>query len=459
MQKWNKVRSNFTQLVKNEQVVADAAGRKHFVTPNEMSGQNRSKELHGQTGRIYASSSHPHPRKRITKDEQRRLILKAQSQSAGTKELYVDVAVSDNKNTDAFTSKTVTHGSMLNKTTSLPTRSTTTGSERERQIVTSIRKERGRISTNRLGHSMSRPDYMSSPYYLDSIHPLHIDLVQLVRKKIERGVKFPVDPVNALKIDYVYKPGDCKFKSSQYNFSLLVIVRSDAQHLDMRSMIRSTWGNVSMHLNVRLVFAVGVERHTDTDVHEESKRYGDILQGSFIENAFSATNKTTMALTWSNRSCPDADVILLTEEDHLVQIKHILEYIITFDQLKLSNLFAGFVINHSEVQRTTKSPWSVKWTDFPHKFWPPYLRKGCMLISREVARQLTEAFPYVKFIHVHDAYLGIVARKLSLVLQNDVRFFQTADNLLTKRNYFAFDGFNSSKLLNESWYNLTHRQK
>jgi hypothetical protein len=43
-----------------------------------------------------------------------------------------------------------------------------------------------------------------------------------------------------------------------------------------------------------------------------------------------------------------------------------------------------------------------------------YLAGGAYFVSMALARKFKLAFPYVKPLHIDDAYLGIVARKLGI---------------------------------------------
>lgn len=316
-----------------------------------------------------------------------------------------------------------------------------------------------KLAKTRVINALPRPDFMNSPYYMGSIHPLHIDLAKYVHDYLERGVAIPVDPINPTPTGYIHTPQECEFESSKDNFNLLVIVRSDVRHLDMRNIIRETWGSVSLYPNVKLVFLVGIAHNTRADVDEEAKIYGDLLQGNFQDHWINSTYKTVMAFKWQTTNCPRSDVILIAEDSHIVQISYILKYIRTFAKSDLKKLLAGFVINYAEVERKRNSRWAVRWQDYPHKFWPPYLREGAFLVSKEIVRQLVVAIPYVKYLHIHDAYLGIVAKKLSLDLTNDVRFYQTKNNLLHTRQYFAYEGFKTPKVLNDAWYDFTKTQK
>ncbi|XP_069104883.1 uncharacterized protein [Argopecten irradians] len=474
---------DFTKLLQNEHVILDIHKNGRNVSFSDVIVRSGSRD---QPERLSPLQRAIKERERL--NEHRKLILSAQLPgttemerdkksmlSAGKDIIHEpDVGQRKSQSSNTTTNEATTdvpsaHKEMINKTAAAVAAAASSarastgqkqaaGSRRDRIAKLSNRGERRKNAVSRVVNVAPKSDHHKfTPYHIESIHPLHVDLEKFVQEKIENGFRIPMDPINPQKTDFVYQLTKCEFGSSVFNFSLLVIVRSNVRHLDMRSMIRDTWGSFK-YPNVKLIFAVGSESQTVTDVYEEFKMYGDILQGNFSDNSANTTHKTTMAFKWLNDSCPDADVILLAEEDHLIQIRHILEYIKSINRREIKNLFRGFVISNAEVERDQKSRWSVRLADFRHKVWPPYLRRGCMLISRDVARKMTEAFPYVKYIHIYDAYLGIVAKKLSLTLQHDARFFQTGTDLLPSRDSFAFDGVNTPKLLNEAWNNLSNRR-
>lgn len=52
--------------------------------------------------------------------------------------------------------------------------------------------------------------------------------------------------------------------------------------------------------------------------------------------------------------------------------------------------------------------------DYPFQRYPPYLAGGAIIVSMDVAQKMAAAFPYVKYLVIDDAYLGIVAYKLGI---------------------------------------------
>ncbi|CAL4121747.1 unnamed protein product [Meganyctiphanes norvegica] len=112
---------------------------------------------------------------------------------------------------------------------------------------------------------------------------------------------------------------------------LLVTVASAPQHLHQRAAIRDTWGNANLLqlLQVKLVFLLAnpYDSRVQTQVTEESRSYGDILQEDFKDSYLNLTLKTVMGLKWAHQHCPQAQFFMKTDDDMYVNLPHLLDYL------------------------------------------------------------------------------------------------------------------------------------
>jgi hypothetical protein len=79
---------------------------------------------------------------------------------------------------------------------------------------------------------------------------------------------------------------------------------------------------------------------------------------------------------------------------------------------------AGQLLRFSTPYRDPGTKWFVSWKDYPFDNYPPYLGGFFILTSQDVTWYLSAAIPFVKPIHIDDAYIGIVAAKLGITLRS-----------------------------------------
>ncbi len=109
----------------------------------------------------------------------------------------------------------------------------------------------------------------------------------------------------------------------------LIYIHSAPSNVERRQAIRNTWaqeGTLS-DSEVRLVFVLGLPSGDATtvakiqsDVIEESKQHGDIIQMEFIDSYKNLTFKATSILKWIVTFCPHADYIIKADDDVFINI-------------------------------------------------------------------------------------------------------------------------------------------
>jgi len=83
---------------------------------------------------------------------------------------------------------------------------------------------------------------------------------------------------------------------------MLVLCGSNPEHGEVRDVIRQTWGNPKIpNFPFRLIFLFGqpVSPVVQQHLEEESAKYGDILQGDFIDSYHNITPRDLMGLKWA----------------------------------------------------------------------------------------------------------------------------------------------------------------
>ncbi|XP_071167418.1 beta-1,3-galactosyltransferase brn-like [Mytilus edulis] len=261
-------------------------------------------------------------------------------------------------------------------------------------------------------------------------------------------------PVNPTNIEFILKPSNvCDVQNGPD--MLLVLVKSDVWNIPRRVSIRKTWGNVS-NPQIKVIYLLGYNSIVHDMIVIESNIYKDVLQGNFVDSYDHNINKTVMAYQYAVDNCANTKFLFFVDDDFIINIFTIKEYLKTLTYPSILKLFAGVIIKKGRPYRNKSSKWYISREDYPYDFYPPYPAGGAILMSMTIAQLLKAEFPYVRYIHIDDVYLGIVAEKLKLQLQNDKRFTNSYTQPLHLKNIFASHGYSGAKNLLMKWDVFLH---
>ncbi|XP_033761236.1 lactosylceramide 1,3-N-acetyl-beta-D-glucosaminyltransferase-like [Pecten maximus] len=288
-----------------------------------------------------------------------------------------------------------------------------------------------------------------------SFFGIHLDVRDIVDMKIKNSASElkTTGLVNLHPFRYLNNPGHCQFKNNGMR-TILIIVKSTVRNVLLRHAIRKTWGNI-IDENVKIVFMLGRNnsRHFQQDtIDTEAAKYKDIVQEDFVDTYFNNTLKSIMSFNWAAQYCEDAQFLLFVDDDFLIDVPKIQNYIYSIPESDVATLFTGHRIIQPVV-RDRESKWYLSWEAFPYKYWPPYLAGGAYLTSMPVAKKFSYAFPYIDMLGIDDAWLGIVARNLRIYPQ-DHHFFH--NNGRYSHLALVYQCCHTEKKMLETWWQYKH---
>ncbi|XP_069103233.1 beta-1,3-galactosyltransferase brn-like [Argopecten irradians] len=272
-------------------------------------------------------------------------------------------------------------------------------------------------------------------------YPLQVDLLPYVMDKIQNGTEIPFKKQYPHNYTYMHQPDGCRFYSKK-GAKLAILVKSAAQNWYRRHTVRTTWAKIHPGI-IKVVFLVAYNKSVQGMVDYEADFYKDIIQEDFQDAYFNNTLKTVMAFNWAMESCADANYFLFVDDDHYVNVPGIVQFIKSLSPETKENLFLGFLISCGEPERSKSSKWYISLERYPFDLWPPYLAGGAFVTSFSVTQKMQLAFPYVKPIGIDDAYLGMVAKKLSIRPMDSVHFHTTGP--YASYEYFIHGKLKSNK--------------
>ncbi|XP_035825902.1 beta-1,3-galactosyltransferase 5 [Aplysia californica] len=227
---------------------------------------------------------------------------------------------------------------------------------------------------------------------------------------------------------------------------VLIVVHSEANNFYDRLMIRFTWAAPRYRtingIHFRTVFFLGVpgelswkwnssgthSSHMTSDllnlgikrrdragviakIKEESKQYGDIVQGNFTEAYRNLTIKNIMVMNWVLSRCPKIQYILKVDTDVVVNLHNVVRFI----QHRSHNNTGLLLCSQMKAKpaiRSTSSKWYVTENEYPFSYYPPWCLGFGILMSRDVVQQLYLASRDVRAFWIDDVYVtGFLAMK------------------------------------------------
>ncbi|XP_069107998.1 uncharacterized protein [Argopecten irradians] len=265
-------------------------------------------------------------------------------------------------------------------------------------------------------------------------YPLKINMQAYVNGRLRNKLKTRYNAINIFHYKISYNPSECVFKPSKiYNKNILILVKSYVKNFQQREVIRQMWNSSSTSkkdMDEKLVFllAFGLQNTTQLDIHDESERYGDILQARFIDQYKNNTLKTMMAYNWAMEKCSKADLLLFLDDDFYVHRRQLLTHLRGIPKQRY--LYMGNVMKDQLPYRGKGHRWSLDADEYPFDKLPLYANGGAYVVSSDVAQRFQIAFPYVKYLAIDDVFVGIVAKKLHIVPRHDELFDQKQKNAL-----------------------------
>lgn len=262
-------------------------------------------------------------------------------------------------------------------------------------------------------------------YGLNFSYPLHINLPKYVSEALSQKKPIPYEPINPHPFKYIYRSSGCQFPvDPNGNKNILIMVKSFVGHFDLRHAIRSVWKNLG-DSHIKRVFTLGYREINQSLAQAESKKYKDIIQEDFIDDYLNNTYKTIMSFNWAVRYCPQAHMVLFLDDDFYVKERQLVGYLRSIRRLK--DLFLGRLIVYAPPYRKDVEKWHLTYQQYPYNRFPPYLSGGAYMATFDVVTKFQVAFPYVKYMGLDDVYLGIVAKKLSIIPRNE-SYFDSANS-------------------------------
>ena len=205
--------------------------------------------------------------------------------------------------------------------------------------------------------------------------------------------------------------------------SVLALIKSTPQKFLERQDIRKTWGSVKQYKGYKIkpVFIMGKLAPSNFSVFQnelvqEFVKYGDIIQGDFIEHYKNQTYKTIMGLTWVKQFCNQAKFILNTNDDTMVDPYHLVDFLQTMVQENKSEnlLYCSTFFDQGPVRNPSDKNY-ITLNEYPYDKFPPHCEGFGYILSKDALDSLLQAAETVPFLWLDDVYTtGFLALKADI---------------------------------------------
>lgn len=195
-----------------------------------------------------------------------------------------------------------------------------------------------------------------------------------------------------------------------------MLVKSSPDNFHLRNWIRfQNQQDNEFKDSIKTVFLLGESSSSEENIKKESQKFGDIVQGSFMDTYRNLTYKTVMGYRWLSEHCSHADFVLYKDDDFKINRKNIMHKLKS--PKNPDSLFAGFLVKNGKgIYRDPKHKWYLSKKDYPKDILPPYFPGGAYIVSTVIAKKLASNFHLVKWIPIDDVYIGLVAQTLNITL-------------------------------------------
>ncbi|GAB6026557.1 hypothetical protein CHUAL_012973 [Chamberlinius hualienensis] len=220
---------------------------------------------------------------------------------------------------------------------------------------------------------------------------------------------------NVWNITYSIEPNRICQQNDE-NVSAIIVVVSSPGNFQSRNSIRSTWGsNLTSDVHIRMVYFVGLSTDFDIDrkLKLEDEKYGDIIQGDFVDTYRNLTLKSVLLLRWASTRCPNARFVLKVDDDVFINPSNFLALIETHKHRRLS-IFGREAYNWRPV-RSKSSAYYVEENVWTSSIYPDFVTGPAYLLTMDSVPVLLKYVSKVPFFFLEDVYItGILAAKASV---------------------------------------------
>ncbi|XP_025095016.1 UDP-GalNAc:beta-1,3-N-acetylgalactosaminyltransferase 1-like isoform X4 [Pomacea canaliculata] len=213
---------------------------------------------------------------------------------------------------------------------------------------------------------------------------------------------------------------------------VLFLVHTSLLHFEDRNLLRSTIANQSYFhpFKVRILFLLGLPTNDANStvqslIELEHKKYGDTLQGDFIDTYNNLTHKGVMGYRWITQYCPHVRLVAKIDDDVFVDTFKLLHRFWPVLFVAKSRAIFCNVWHNNTMTILREGKWKVNEENLQHfKYFPwNYCSGMAVFITGDLIPFLYRAAFRTPFFWIDDVYLfGMLPDVVGNVTYYDIGF-------------------------------------
>lgn len=204
------------------------------------------------------------------------------------------------------------------------------------------------------------------------------------------------------------------------NILTLIMVTSYFGNVETRSAMRRSFSREDLkQMNIRRIFLLGESPDdkytTQKSVEDESRRFGDIIQGSFREAYRNLTYKHVMGLLWARENCPNTKYVIKMDDDIVVNIERLPALLNSLKVPDNKAFIGGYILRNMIPIREPANKWYVTQREYSLSSYPVFVSGWLYITTPETCNSLFKLSANTKYFWIDDTYVtGILAKKLKV---------------------------------------------
>lgn len=240
------------------------------------------------------------------------------------------------------------------------------------------------------------------------------------------------------------------FDATPDRLYLLILISSSPygkSHFEKRQAIRQTWANCSniytLHKDYEetpskfkcgLIFYVAaLDVFENKDLFVESDKHGDMLIANYKDSYDAITHKQMLAFKWAVNAKPH--YVLKTDDDVFIHVPRLIRILQGIHQ---PYFYGGVILSGTKVVRDKNHRHFISTQQYSETYYPPYCKGGFYVFSGNLLPGLLKAADSVPYMHVDDAYVGLLMYSLDIAAQ-PIRTFIHFRKFFQAFRYFVSD--------------------
>lgn len=215
--------------------------------------------------------------------------------------------------------------------------------------------------------------------------------------------------------------------------SMVIVVLSARKNFLNRKLVRQTYGSIRSVNNIHILTVVfmlgnsdvhGEELATFDQLNAEIEQYGDIVMGDFVDTYKNLTRKSIMAYEWLTSFCRQAEIVVKTDDDVLINIFKLTEELSGWStsDIKSSNIWCCVHFNES-IMLNARSQFYASLDEFPNAVFPTHCAGvgyiAPMITIDLISNEISRSFLGPVCTHEDVFMTGVVPNKVSSMANAD----------------------------------------